>query len=127
MAASARWLASANRWVESPGFTNRPDSPTEVAFADWSEFLDHAQEWLGTPPADSPTNFGDLIDRYDPATGFTAMERITGWHAGIMAEFIARGQVAPGVWPMERAIRASTFVEAARARGFDITVRWENA
>lgn len=69
----------------------------------------------------------DLVDRYDPATGFTAMERITGWHAGIMAEFIARGQVAPGVWPMERAVRASTFVDAARARGFDITVRWENA
>ena len=67
----------------------------------------------------------DLIDLYDPETGFTAMERITGWHAGIMAEFIARGQVAPGVWPMERAVRASTFVEAARARGFEITVRWE--
>ena len=42
----------------------------------------------------------DLIDRYDPATGFTAMERITGWHAGIMAEFIARSQIEPGVWPM---------------------------
>jgi len=69
----------------------------------------------------------DLVDRYDPATGFTAMERITGWHAGIMAEFIARGQVAPGVWPMERAVPASTFVEAARARGFAITVRWEDA
>lgn len=65
MAASARWLASANRWVESPGFTNRPYSPTEVAFEDWSEFLDHAQEWLGTPPADYPANFGDLVDRYE--------------------------------------------------------------
>jgi lysine 6-dehydrogenase len=69
----------------------------------------------------------DLVDRYDPATGFTAMERITGWHAGIMAEFIARGRVAPGVWPMEQAVPASTFIEAARARGFAIAVRWEDA
>jgi lysine 6-dehydrogenase len=67
----------------------------------------------------------DLVDRYDPATGFTAMERITGWHAGIMAEFIARGMVAPGVWPMEQAVAASIFMEAVRARGFNVTVRWE--
>ncbi|MBN1681496.1 MAG: saccharopine dehydrogenase NADP-binding domain-containing protein [Anaerolineae bacterium] len=67
----------------------------------------------------------DLIDRYDPATGFTAMERITGWHAGIMAEFIARGQVEPGVWPMEKAVPASVFMDKVRERGFDVTVRWE--
>jgi lysine 6-dehydrogenase len=67
----------------------------------------------------------DLIDYYDEETGFTAMERITGWHAGIMAEFIARGVVAPGVWPMEQAVPASVFMEQVRARGFDVTVRWE--
>lgn len=67
----------------------------------------------------------DLIDRYDPATGFTAMERITGWHAGIMAEFIARRAIEPGVWPMERAVSASTFMEKVRDRGFEVTVRWD--
>ncbi len=67
----------------------------------------------------------DLIDRYDPATGFTAMERITGWHAGIMAEFIARGLIEPGVWPMEQAIAASTFLEKVRERGFFVTVGWD--
>ncbi len=67
----------------------------------------------------------DLVDYYDPATGFTAMERITGWHAGIMAEFIAHGVVKPGAWPVEQAVRASTFVERVRGRGFDVTVRWE--
>jgi lysine 6-dehydrogenase len=67
----------------------------------------------------------DLVDYYDEETGFTAMERITGWHAGIMAEFIARGTVTPGVWPMEQAVPAGTFVEQVRGRGFDIDVRWE--
>lgn len=69
----------------------------------------------------------DLIDRYDPVTGFTAMERITGWHAGIMAEFIARGVVPPGAWAMERAVLASVFMEQVRQRGFDVTLRWESA
>ena len=67
----------------------------------------------------------DLVDHYDDATGFTAMERITGWHAGIMAEFIARGTVGPGVWPMERAVTAGAFMEKVRERGFNVSVRWE--
>jgi lysine 6-dehydrogenase len=67
----------------------------------------------------------DLIDYYDEETGFTAMERITGWHAGIMAEFIARGVVKPGAWPVEQAVGASQFMEKVRERGFNVTVRWE--
>ncbi|MBL8161800.1 MAG: hypothetical protein JNJ61_07420 [Anaerolineae bacterium] len=67
----------------------------------------------------------DLIDRYDEATGFTAMERLTGWHAAIMAQFIARREVAPGVWPLEKAIPATRFVDEVRRRGFQITERWE--
>lgn len=67
----------------------------------------------------------DLVDTYDEATGFTAMERITGWHAGIMAEFIARGKVTPGAWPMERAVPAGAFMEKVRERGFNVSVRWE--
>lgn len=67
----------------------------------------------------------DLVDYYDEVTGFTAMERITGWHAGIMAEFIARGTVSPGVWPMERAVPATVFMDKVRERGFNVSVRWE--
>lgn len=67
----------------------------------------------------------DLIDRYDERTGFTAMERITGWHAGIMAELIARGEVMPGAWAMERAATALAFMTKVRERGFSVTVRWE--
>ena len=67
----------------------------------------------------------DLIDYYDEETGFTAMERLTGWHAAIMAEFIARGEVASGVWPLEKAVSATRFMEKVRQRGFATTEHWE--
>jgi lysine 6-dehydrogenase len=65
----------------------------------------------------------ELVDRYDDATGFTAMERLTGWHAAIMAEFVARGAIGPGVWPVEKAISATRFLEKVRERGFQIQER----
>ena len=66
----------------------------------------------------------ELVDYYDESTGFTAMERLTGWHAAIMLAFIARGEVKPGVWSLEKAIRATRFMEAVRERGFKLTERW---
>ncbi|NIA24295.1 MAG: hypothetical protein GWP04_01865 [Gammaproteobacteria bacterium] len=62
----------------------------------------------------------ELVDRYDPETGFSAMERLTGWHAAIMAELIARGEVPVGVHPVERAVSPLRFLEEVRARGFDL-------
>lgn len=67
----------------------------------------------------------DLVDRFDEETGFSAMERLTGWHAAIMAEFIARGEVKPGAWEMERAISSTRFMEEIRRRGFKITEQWD--
>jgi lysine 6-dehydrogenase len=66
----------------------------------------------------------DLVDRRDPETGFSAMERLTGWHAAIMAGFVADGSVAHGVHPVERAVPAARFVEQVRRRGFAIDERW---
>lgn len=67
----------------------------------------------------------DLIDRYDPATGFAAMERLTGWHAAIMAALIAAGEVPAGVHSLETAVGATRFMEEVRRRGFTWTERWE--
>ncbi len=67
----------------------------------------------------------ELVDYYDEKTGFNAMERLTGWHAAIMAEFIAQGEIAPGAWPVEKAISATTFLVQVRQRDFQITERWE--
>src|SRR5262245_59273068 len=65
----------------------------------------------------------DLFDSYDPATGFTAMERTTGWHAAIMAGLIARGQTQRGGVPVELAVPAETFVGELRKRGFKLDVQ----
>jgi lysine 6-dehydrogenase len=64
----------------------------------------------------------DLFDHYDETTGFTAMERTTGWHAAIMAGFIAHGQTPRGGIPVELAVPGPLFVEEFRKRGFDLRV-----
>jgi len=66
----------------------------------------------------------DLFDYYDEATGFTAMERTTGWHAAIMAGFIARGQTPKGGVPVELAVPGQVFIDEFRERGFDLRVSY---
>lgn len=67
----------------------------------------------------------DLFDYYDDATGFTAMERTTGWHAAIMAILMARGEVAKGAVPVERAVTGARILDECRARGMKVQVRLE--
>jgi lysine 6-dehydrogenase len=67
----------------------------------------------------------DLVDRYDEATGFTAMERLTGWHAAIMMGLQARGRVAPGAHRMEQTVEAAEVMKELERRGIPHTVRWE--
>jgi len=67
--------------------------------------------------------FVELVDHYDEATGFRAMERVTGWHASIVAAMIARGEILPGAHPVEKGVSPKRFVEEARARGLAITTR----
>ena len=62
----------------------------------------------------------ELIDRYDEATGLSAMQRLTGWHASIIAILAVRGEVEKGVVPVELAVTGHKIVEEARLRGFDI-------
>lgn len=65
----------------------------------------------------------ELIDRYDEATGFTAMQRLTGWHASIMLIAAVNGRTPRGVIPVERALPGSQVVEDARRRGLAIRSR----
>jgi lysine 6-dehydrogenase len=58
----------------------------------------------------------DLIDYYDEATGFAAMERMTGFPAAIVASMLAQGQVEPGAVPLERAIPAGPFMRGLLKR-----------
>ena len=65
----------------------------------------------------------EVIDYFDPATGFTAMQRLTGWHASIVAAMMARGEIPVGSRPLEVAVPGASFVREARKRGFNINVR----
>jgi lysine 6-dehydrogenase len=67
----------------------------------------------------------DLIDYYDEATGFTAMERLTGWHCAIMMGFQARKQIPAGGISMEIAVPAGEFMQAVGERGISFSVRYE--
>jgi len=66
----------------------------------------------------------DLFDRYDEATGFTAMERTTGWHAAIISAAQARGQTPRGGVAVELAMSGAAFAAELEKRRFDLRVRW---
>lgn len=66
----------------------------------------------------------DLIDKFEPETGFTAMERLTGWHCAIMMGFQARGIIPPGGVPMEIAVPAADLMAEIARRGIQFTVSW---
>jgi lysine 6-dehydrogenase len=65
----------------------------------------------------------DVVDYYDPATGFTAMERTTGWHLSIVAAMMARGETPLGSIPLEIAVPGDAFAREARKRGLKLTER----
>ncbi len=65
----------------------------------------------------------EIVDYADEKTGFTSMERLTGWHAAIAAEMLARGVIPPGTHSVELGIPAKAFVAEARRRGLNITER----
>ena len=63
----------------------------------------------------------EVIDYFDEETGFTAMERCTGWSAAIVAEMMARGQTPRGAGGVETQVPARPFVEELRRRGINVT------
>lgn len=65
----------------------------------------------------------ELIDHFDEATGFTAMERATGWSAAIVAEMMAHGLTPRGAGGVETFVPARLFVEEMRRRGLSVTER----
>jgi len=62
----------------------------------------------------------EVIDYYDEKTGFSAMQRTTGWHMSIVAAMMAKGEIPHGSIPVELAVPGESFVKYARKRGFQI-------
>jgi lysine 6-dehydrogenase len=60
----------------------------------------------------------DIIDRFDPRTGLSAMQRTTAFPASLVAQMMARGETTRrGAVPQERCIPPDAFVaELARRR-----------
>ena len=65
----------------------------------------------------------DLMDLYDEETGFTAMERTTGWDGAIVVGMMARGQTPKGAVPVELAVPPDLFVRELAKRGIEVRVR----
>jgi lysine 6-dehydrogenase len=64
----------------------------------------------------------DLLDFHDDATGFTAMERTTGFPAAMVVEEMARGRVAAGAQALESsALDHVRLVRELSLRGIPIT------
>jgi lysine 6-dehydrogenase len=67
----------------------------------------------------------ELLDYYDEATGFTAMERTTGWSAAVVTAMAARGQLPLGAGGVEVQVPAAPYVAELRRRGMAVTERVE--
>jgi len=65
----------------------------------------------------------DLMDFYDADTGFTAMERTTGWDGAIVASMMARGQTRRGAVPVELAVPPELFVQELAKRGIGVETK----
>lgn len=69
-------------------------------------------------PAEAVT---EVVDRYDETTGFTAMQRLTGWHGSILLIAAVNRMVRRGAVPVELSLPGRTIVEEFRRRGVAIT------
>jgi lysine 6-dehydrogenase len=69
----------------------------------------------------------ELMDFYDEQTGFTAMERTTGWDAAIVAGMMARGQTPRGAVPVELAVLPDLFLQELAKRGIEVQTRVNSA
>jgi len=59
----------------------------------------------------------DLVDRFDPETGITAMMRTTGYSLAITGTMQAAGAIEPGVWTPDEAMPAEAYIQALAERG----------
>jgi lysine 6-dehydrogenase len=84
--------------------------------------LIHATGRKGGRPARAVV---ELMDFFDEATGFTAMERTTGWDAAIVAAMMARGQTPCGAVPVELAVPPDLFVAELAKRDIEVKSRVE--
>lgn len=62
----------------------------------------------------------ELIETHDDKTGFTAMEKLTGWHASMVAILAALGKIPKGGVPVEKALGAENLSQEVEKRKWKI-------
>jgi lysine 6-dehydrogenase len=62
----------------------------------------------------------EMLDFYDPKTGFMSMERTTGFPAAMVVEMLAKGEIEPGARPLEKVVPADLYVSRLPARGLKL-------
>ncbi len=64
----------------------------------------------------------ELIDYFDEKTGFTAMQRLTGWHASIIANLSAHNKIQKGAVSVNKAVPGKVIIDELLKRGFNIKI-----
>ncbi|MBS1723672.1 MAG: saccharopine dehydrogenase NADP-binding domain-containing protein [Armatimonadetes bacterium] len=65
----------------------------------------------------------DIFDRQCNETGFTSMERLTGFSMSIIAQEVVNGRVAKGCVRYESAMSGRAFVRELQRRDFDVRIK----
>jgi lysine 6-dehydrogenase len=65
----------------------------------------------------------DLVDRFDPASGITAMMRTTGFSLAITGLLQAHGRVEPGAWTADEVVPAEDYIGQLAERGIRVGFR----
>jgi len=89
--------------------------------ADEPDYVLIRLEFVGTKDAARKRLRYDIVDKFDEATGLSAMMRTTAFPASIIAQMAARGDVKMrGATPQEKAIDAEKFVAELAQRNIKI-------
>lgn len=67
----------------------------------------------------------DILEKHDDTTGFTAMERMTGFSTAVYADQLARGHMAVGALRYETAMSGKIYVNELEKRGIKLTYKNE--
>jgi len=91
--------------------------------ADEPDYVLVRLDFVGTRDETQSTLRYDIVDKFDAATGLSAMMRTTAFPASIIAQMMAKGDVLErGATPQEKAIDPDRFVAELERRNINISV-----
>ncbi len=93
----------------------------KVTFPDDRDMVILRVKAVGRKDGRDAESLVEVIDYFDEETGFTAMERCTGWSAAIVAGMMARGQTPLGAGGVETQVPAGLYVEELLRRAIPLT------